>query len=102
MNDEDIIDLTTVGSTGGTNPWSNSEWDWKVIPPNKSTYDNTNIQQQVIELVSKNYDLENKNKELTDKINNLEAELIGLMCKVEDLEQIIIKICENYILSDDN
>lgn len=103
MNDEDITSLSTNGlSTTGSNPWRSSEWSWDVIPSNKSTCSDMDIQQQVYELVSKNYSLEYKNKELTDKINGLEAELIRVMCEVEDLQQIIIKICEDYILSDDD
>lgn len=105
MDDEDITGLG-VECIGVANPWSTGEstgeWNWEVIPSNKSTCINTDIQQQVYELVSKNYSLEYKNKELTNKINNLEAEVIELMCKVEDLQQIIIKICEDYILSDDD
>ena len=103
MNDEDITGLTVENVGSNPNPWGSGQWSWEVIPTNtKSISDDTNIQQQIYELVSKNYSLEYKNKELTDKINNLEAEIIELMCKVEDLQQIIIKICEDYILSDDD
>lgn len=103
-DDEDITSLSVGGveSIGSTSPWSSGEWSWEVIPTDKSTGNDMDIQQQVYELVSKNYSLEYKNKELTDKVNSLESELVELMCKVEDLQQIIIKICEDYILSDDD
>jgi hypothetical protein len=90
MNNEDITGVSA-------NPWS-----WEVIPSDKSTYNNTDIQQQVYELVSKNYTLEYKNKELTTEVNNLETTVLNLMYRIEDLEQIVIKICDEYILNDDD
>ena len=104
MDDEDITSLSvgSVESIESANPWSNGEWSCETIPIDKSTSNDMDIQQQVYELVSKNYTLEYKNKELTDKLNSLESELLELMCKVEDLKEIIVKICEDYILSDDD
>ena len=98
MGDEDITGL----SVKIDNPWSKDNWSWEIVATDKSNSDDMNIQQRIDELESKNYGLEYKNKELTDKINSLESELIGLMCKVDDLEQIIVKICEDFILSNDD
>lgn len=100
MNDEDITGLSA--NVGSANPWSSGEWSWEVIPPDKSTIDCTNIQQQVYELVSKNYSLEYKNKELKEEIDNLETTVLNLMYRIENLEQVVIKICEDYILNDDD
>lgn len=103
MNDEDITSLSI--DAGENNPWSSDKWSWDIIPSTTSTTstcDNTDIQEQVHELVAKNYILECKNKELTDKLNDLETEVIELIYKVKDLEQIIVKICEDYILSEDD
>jgi len=81
-------------------------YEWEVIPM-ATTIDNSSnsgesLQTQIYDLMSKNYSLEYKNKELTKKVDNLETEIINLLFKVEDLEKIIIKICEEYILIDDD
>ena len=86
--------------------FSEDNYKWEVIPM-FTTIDNSNnsgesLQTQIYDLISKNYSLEYKNKELTEKIDNLETEIINLLFKVEDLEKIIIKICEEYILIDDD
>lgn len=101
MNDDKEFGILSCGQF----PESDN-YKWEVIPM-YTTVDNSDnsgetLQTQIYDLMSKNYSLEYKNKELTEKVDSLESEIIGLLCKVADLEEIIIKVCEEYILIDDD
>ncbi|WP_287385640.1 hypothetical protein [Lachnospira sp.] len=100
MNDEEL------SLTSGPPITSLDNYSWQVIPTQTtfSTVDSSreNLQTQIYELTSKNYSLECQNKMLMDRINYLEQHIFGLLSKVDEMEQVIIKMYEKYALNNED
>ncbi len=57
------------------------------------------IEHKVKKVIFKNQELESLNKKITDKLKNLESEILAQQAKISELEETIIKLKVSKVLT---